>query len=98
MIKIIEGVDGVDSVSVYFDADENNRIYFGEGNYGIDDYGDIVLTRNLSDRIGNVYDINDVRPLFRGGFTSINGVYYDDNLDSMAGPINISLRGKTVRK
>ena len=98
MIKIIEGVDGVDSVSVYFDADENNRIYFGEGNYGIDDYGDIVLTRNLSDRIGNVYDINDVRPLFRGGFTSINGVYYDDNLDSMVGPINISLRGKTVRK
>lgn len=98
MIKIIEGVDGVDSVSVYFDADENNKNYFGDGNYGIDEYGDILLTRNLSDKIGNVYDINDIRPLFRGGFTSMNGVYYDDTLDGMSGPINITLRGKTVRK
>jgi hypothetical protein len=98
MIRIIEGVDGVDSVSVYFDADENNKNYFGDGNYGIDEYGDILLTRNLSDKIGNVYDINDIRPLFRGGFTSMNGVYYDDTLDGMSGPINITLRGKTIRK
>lgn len=98
MIKIIEGVEGVDSVNVYFDADENNKGYFGEGKYGIDEYGDIVLTRNLSDTIGNKYDINDVRPLFRGGFKSVNGVYYDDSLDGVSGPINITLRGKTIRK
>ena len=98
MIKIIEGVDGVDSVSVYFDADEYNTRYFGEGNYGVDEYGDIVLTRSLSDKIGNMYSIDDVRPLIRGGFTSINGVYYDDDIESMSGPINVTLRGKTVRK
>lgn len=98
IITVIEGVDGVDSVNVYFDADVNNSGYFGDGKYGIDEYGDIVLTRNLSDTIGNRYDINDIRPLFRGGFKSANGVYYDDSLDSLSGPINITLRGKTFRK
>lgn len=98
MIRIIEGIDGVDSVSVYFDADQNNSSYFGDGNYGIDAYGDIVLRRQLSDNVGNVYDIDDIRPMFRGGFTSVNGVYYDDDINSMSGPINITLRGKTIRK
>jgi hypothetical protein len=98
IIRIVEGVDGVDSVNVYFDADKNNTSYFGEGNYGIDEYGDIVLTRNLSDKIGNLYDINDVRPLFRGGFTSKNDVYYEDSIEGLSGPINITLRGRTLRK
>jgi hypothetical protein len=98
IIKIVEGVDGVDSVTVYFDADKNNSNYFGNGQYGIDQYGDIVLTRKLYDTIGNIYDIDDIRPLFRGGFTSINDVYYDDDINSMSGPINIILRGKTIVK
>ena len=95
VIKIVEGVDGVDSVNVYFDADKNNVNYFGNDNYGIDQYGDIVLRRQLSDTIGNRYDVDDIRPLFRGGFTSVNGVYYDDDINSMSGPINIVLRGRT---
>ena len=81
IIKIVEDVDGVDSVSVYFDADVNNQNYFGTGNYGIDEYGDIVLTRNLTDRLGNRIDVKDIQPMFRGDFTSKNGVYYEDNLD-----------------
>ena len=42
-----------------------------------------------------VIDINDIQSLFRGGFTSMNDVYYEDNLNSVVGPINITLRGKT---
>ena len=98
IIKIVEDVDGVDSVSVYFDADKNNEIYFGTGNYGIDEYGDIVLTRKMTDRLGNVVEVNDLQPLFRGGFTSMNGVYYEDGLNELTGPINITLRGKTVKE
>lgn len=97
LIKIVEGVDGVDSVSVYFDADKNNTAYFSDGTCGIDSYGDIVLTRSLSDSIGNSIDIRDLYPLFRGGFTSSNGVYYSTSLDSINGPINITLRGKTEK-
>ena len=95
MIRVIENVDGVDSVSVFFDADKNNQNYFGKGNYGIDQYGDIVLTRNVTDRLGNKLNVNDIQPLFRGNFTSKNGVYYEDSLNALVGPINITLRGKT---
>ena len=95
IIRIVESVDGVDSVSVFFDADKNNQNYFGKGKYGIDQYGDIVLQRSVTDRLGNMLDINDIQPIFRGGFTSMNDVYYEDDLNSIVGPINITLRGKT---
>lgn len=98
IIKIVESIKGVDSVTAYFDADVNNQNYFGEGIYGLDEYGDIVLSRALVDNLGNLLEINDVQPLFRGGFTSINGVYYEDNLDGIMGPINITLRGKTAKR
>ena len=95
LVRVIESVDGVDSVSVYFDADKNNQNYFGDGNYGIGEYGDIVLSRSLTDKIGNKIDVNDIQAMFRGGFTSYNGVYYEDSLDAVLGPINITLRGKS---
>ena len=98
IIKIVESIEGVDSVTAYFDADVNNQNYFGKGTYGLDEYGDIVLSRALVDNLGNLLEINDVQPLFRGGFTSINGVYYEDNLDGIMGPINITLRGKTAKR
>jgi hypothetical protein len=43
-------------------------------------------------------DINDIQPLFRGNFTSVNGVYYEDNINALVGPINITLRGKTEKQ
>ena len=98
IIKIVESIEGVDSVTAYFDADVNNQNYFGEGMYGLDEYGDIVLSRALVDNLGNLLEINDVQPLFRGGFTSINGAYYEDNLDGIMGPVNITLRGKTAKR
>jgi len=97
LIKIVEGVDGVDSVSIFFDADRNNQNYFGNGNYGIDQYGDIILTRDMFDRLGNKLDIRDVQPLFRGNFTSPNDVYYEDDVNAVVGPINITLRGRTQK-
>lgn len=95
LIRIIEGINGVDSVSVFFDADKNNEKYYGNGNYGIDEYGDIILTRTLEDKFGNTIQMNDLIPLFRGPFVSPSGIEYEDNIDWINGPINITLRGKS---
>lgn len=93
LISVVENISGVDSVSIFFDADKTNEIYYGKGNYGIDDYGDIILTRDVKDKFGNTIKLNDLLPLFRGGFTSADGVFYEDTLDVLTGPINITLRG-----
>ena len=69
-------VQGIDSVKVSFDADINNQDYYGPGNYGLDEYGDIVLTRKIVDANGQIQQIRDCQPLIRGGFTSINGTDY----------------------
>ena len=95
LVRIIEGVAGVDSVSLFFDADSANSAYYNDGTCGIDEYGDIVLTRHITDKLGNTVDINDLLPLFRGTFTSVNGVEYSDNLDSLSSTINITLRGRS---
>jgi len=95
IIKIVEAVPGVDSVTAYFDADKENEKIFGEGKYGIDEYGDIYLTRSVSDKFGNLLEINNIQPLFRGNFTSFRNISYEDSLDGLIGPVNITLRGKT---
>lgn len=95
IIKTVESVDGVDSVTAFFDADVNNAQYFGNNNYGIDDYGDIILKRNVEDKLGNTVEVNDMMPLFRGTFTSPDGIEYEDSLDAIVSTINITLRGKT---
>lgn len=75
LTAIFEGIDGIDSVRVWFDADVNNQeIYQNTGFYGIDDFGDVVLTRTYTGSNGNTRDVRDVLPLFRGGFTSPDGV------------------------
>lgn len=98
LIKLVEGVPGVDSVSIFFDADKNNSKYYGVGNFGIDEYGDIILKRQLTDSLGNIKEVNDLLPLFRGGFISNNGVEYNDDLDSLSCAVNVTLRGKTMHK
>jgi hypothetical protein len=98
IIRIIECVDGVDSVMVYFDAAKTNELSYGKGKYGIDEYGDIILGREMTDIMGNTMVINDIRPLFRGNFISSSGIYYEDSLDSLLGPINITLRGRTKKQ
>ena len=74
---LLEGVEGIDSVKVWFDADVNNQSVYGkQGYYGIDDFGDVVLTRNYIGNGGLSKQIRDILPLFRGGFTSPSGVEY----------------------
>ena len=74
---MLENVEGVDSVKVWFDADVNNAEIYQQGSfYGIDEFGDVVLTRTYTNSIGNTRKIRDILPLFRGGFTSPDGIEY----------------------
>ena len=74
---MLEDVEGVDSVKVWFDADVNNAEIYQQGSfYGIDEFGDVVLTRTYTNSIGNTRKIRDILPLFRGGFTSPDGIEY----------------------
>ena len=93
LIKVVEEIDGVDSVTIMFDADVKNENIYGSGNYGIDEFGDIIISRYLRDENSNKIEVKDILPLFRGGFTSFNGVEYGEDIYEGIGPINISLRG-----
>lgn len=76
IVSIFENnVKGIDSVKVWFDADvKNKNIYSNELNedetYGIDSYGDIILSRKIINSQGLEEEIHDILPLFRGGFVS----------------------------
>lgn len=95
IVRVIENIEGVDSVTVWFDADVNNQTIYQKG-YGIDDYGDILLERYVNDAFGNKVPVKDIYPLIRGGFESQNGVSYDDSLEKdKLSTVNINLRGIT---
>jgi len=95
LVRIIENIDGVDSVSVWFDADAANINIYGDS-HGLDSYGDIILERYVQDAFGNRVAVKDIYPLIRGGWESTNGIYYDDSTakDKLSN-ININLRGIT---
>jgi hypothetical protein len=95
LVKLIEAVDGVDSVNVWFDADRNNFDIYRTF-YGIDDYGDIILERYVNDAWNNKVPVRDIFPIFRGGFTNASGVFYEDSLNkSKLSSLNIQVRGYT---
>ena len=53
IISIFENdVPGVDSVKAQFVADTNNINIYGNNFDGIDEYGDIILTRTIKDNNG----------------------------------------------
>jgi hypothetical protein len=96
IVRIIEGVTGVDSVNVWFDADVNNLNIYSTF-YGIDDYGDIILERFVKDAFGNSVGVKDIYPLIRGGFTNSQGTFYEDSLaKNKLSTLNISVRGYTT--
>lgn len=99
IISIFENnVNGIDSVKVWFDADVNNEIVYNQpGFYGLDDYGDIILTRNYIDTNAQNSTINDILPLIRGGFTSPQGIEYfrEQSFENLSG-YNLIITGKTV--
>lgn len=95
IVRIAENIEGVDSVTVWFDASQDNQTIYNEGN-GIDDYGDILLERYVNDAFGNSVPVKDIYPLIRGGFTSTNGIEYEDSLvKNKLSTVNINLRGVT---
>jgi len=97
LIRVVEEVNGVDSVNLWFDADKDNfNIY--QSHYGIDDYGDIILERKIKDAWDNDVPIRDIYPLIRGGWESFNGVNYDDSTPkSKLSSVNIQVRGYTPK-
>lgn len=97
LVKVIESIDGVDSVNVWFDSSKDNlNIY--KTHYGIDDYGDIILERYVKDAFGNDVPIKDIYPLIRGGFENAQGTYYEDSLvKSKLSTVNIQVRGYTQK-
>ena len=97
LVTIVENVPGVDSVTIYFDADKNNALYYGADNYGIDEYGDIILERKMFDTVGSEIIVTDLMPMFRGPFTNIDGVEYEDGIDSLSSVINVTLRGRSEK-
>ena len=77
IISIFENdVPGIDSVKAQFVADVKNREIYGNDFDGIDEYGDIVLTRTITDNNGQIMAIKDILPLVRGGFIDKNGTSY----------------------
>jgi len=99
IISIFENdVEGIDSVRVTFAADVNNQSIYGtNGFYGIDKFGDIVLTRTVTDSNGQYMNIRDIIPIIRGGFTDENSVEYSsvqsaENISAY----NLTIIGKTT--
>lgn len=87
IISIFENdVPGVNSVKAEFVADAENTAIYGNDFDGIDEYGDIILTRTIKDANGQVMQISDIIPLIRGKFLDKNGQEYkqglSDNPDS----------------
>lgn len=83
IISIFENdVPGVDSVRVSFAADIKNTEIYGKRNGkpfdGIDEFGDIILTRTITDHNGQFITVKDILPLVRGGFTDKNGIEYSE--------------------
>lgn len=71
LIAIIENIDGVDSVNLWFTGEENERSKENNPDaedIGIDKFGDIVMER-------------DELVLIRGGWYDRNGIYIEDKLD-----------------
>lgn len=102
IVALVEGIEGVDSVKAWFDADVNNKSIYNEDDdfYGIDEYGDIVLTRTINNAYSTTNQtIRDIYPVFRGGFTSPDGVQYSDeqSQDNLSG-LNITVTGTTSKK
>ena len=95
LIRIIEMIPGVDSVNLKFDADRNNINVYGDS-YGVDEYGDVLLSRFTTDYFGNEVEIKDIYPLFRGGFINKNGTEYSNvqQLGALSA-INVNFIGVT---
>ena len=83
LIRIIEGIDGVDSVNLWFtsqDNEANKKNDSTAADIGIDEFGDILIGR------GEL-------PIIRGGWEDRNGIMYEDSTnDQKPSTVNISIK------
>lgn len=83
LIKIVEGVNGVDSVSINLISEKNELAHIADPNAddtGLDEFNDIII---------NKFEL----PLIRGGFTDRYGNTYAEGLsDEALGSVNIQIK------
>lgn len=88
LVKIIENVEGVDSVTVSFLSENNEIAKTADPNSvlkGLDEMGDIIIGQSEL-------------PVIRGGWKDRKGVFYADGIfDDKPGSVNISVK-KTSKK
>lgn len=91
LVAIIESVEGVDSVNVWFMSEANEVFHAIPGNenapedIGLDEFGDIVINR------GEL-------ALIRGGWADRNGVIFEDSTSqSKPSTINITFGKDTIK-
>jgi hypothetical protein len=84
LIAILESVPGVDSVSLYFVGENNEKSKKENPNaeeVGFDDFGDITMSK-------------DEIVIISGGWEDRNGLYYDLGSDiNKLSSVNIEVRG-----
>jgi hypothetical protein len=83
LIAAIEGIEGIDSVSVYFIGEENENAHIQNPDtetIGIDEFGDIIIGQ-------------DEIILISGGWEDRNGIYYDtgSSMQSLSS-VNVDVR------
>jgi hypothetical protein len=83
IVKLVENVDGVDSVTVSFLCEDNEVSKKANPNaplIGLDDMGDIIMSKNQL-------------CIIRGGWTDRNGISYNDGIFSdKPGSVNITVK------
>ena len=90
LIAIIEDIDGVDSVNLWFTSESREAVLKNDPNGtetkpSIDEFGDIIIGR------GEL-------PIIRGGWEDRNGVYYQDSTNiEIPSSINISIKKSVPR-
>lgn len=89
LIRIIEEIDGVDSVNVYFVSEENERNHIenpeDKNIYGLDTLGNIIIKK-------------DELAVIRGGWTDRIGNTYSEYLDKInPSAVNIHVTKKTKK-
>jgi hypothetical protein len=87
LIKVIEEIEGVDSVNISFLSEDNEaKVDQTLPLIGLDEFGDIVLAK-------------DELPLVRGGWTDHNGVQYTDGIvNDKPCSLNIEFKKVTTKK
>lgn len=86
LIKVIEEIEGVDSVNVNIVCENNEvskRSNPNAPDVGVDEFNDIVMTDNEL-------------PIIRGGWTDRYGNYYDTGISAQGlGAVNVQIRSTT---